>query len=115
MGERQGNVERGETRKHQNGPCSRSDEQSFFVNSNKNSENKVTFPVRDTSPVIAKFCRTGLFVARDNNAVIIVQPAEGPSLGVAPCQRTIRQMTTERRIRASTIHYGRLRVDSSPA
>lgn len=113
MGSRQGNVERGETRKHQNGPCSRSDEQSFFVNSNKNSENKVTFPVRDTSPVIAKFCRTGLFVARDNNAVIIVHPAEGPSLGVAPC-RTIRQMTTVR-IRASTIHYGRLRVDSSPA
>ena len=42
------------------------------------------FPVRDNSPVIATFCRTDRLVARDNNAVTIVQPALGPSLGVAP-------------------------------
>lgn len=43
-------------------------------------------PVSDTSPVIATFWRTDRLVARDNNAVTIVQPALGPSLGVAPCQ-----------------------------
>ena len=44
-----------------------------------------TFPVRDTSPVMATFCLTGLSVARDRRAVMMVQPADGPSLGVAPC------------------------------
>ena len=42
------------------------------------------FPVKDTSPVIAKFAITGRFIANDNNALTIVHPAEGPSLGVAP-------------------------------
>ena len=42
------------------------------------------FPVRDNSPVIATFWRTDWLVASDNNAVTIVQPALGPSLGVAP-------------------------------
>lgn len=42
------------------------------------------FPVRDTSPVMATFCRTGMLVAKDSRAVTIVQPALGPSLGVAP-------------------------------
>lgn len=41
-------------------------------------------PVSDTSPVMATFWRTGRLVARDNNAVTMVQPALGPSLGVAP-------------------------------
>lgn len=53
--------------------------------------NSVTFPVRETSPVMATFCRTGLFVASDRSAVIIVQPAEGPSLGVAPCKKSFTQ------------------------
>lgn len=43
------------------------------------------FPVRDTSPVMATFSRTGVLVARDSRAVTMVQPALGPSLGVAPC------------------------------
>ncbi len=41
-------------------------------------------PVSDTSPVMATFWRTGWLVARDNSAVTIVQPALGPSFGVAP-------------------------------
>jgi len=43
-----------------------------------------TLPVSDTSPVIARFCLTGIPVANDNNAVTMVQPALGPSFGVAP-------------------------------
>ena len=43
-----------------------------------------TFPVRDTSPVIATFCLTGLSIARESKAEMIVTPALGPSLGVAP-------------------------------
>lgn len=45
-----------------------------------------TFPVSDISPVIARFCRTGMFLASERSAVTIVQPALGPSLGVAPCE-----------------------------
>lgn len=41
-------------------------------------------PVSETSPVMATFWRTGWLVARDSRAVTIVQPALGPSLGVAP-------------------------------
>ena len=48
-----------------------------------------TFPVSETSPVMATFCLTGLFVASDRSAVMMVQPAEGPSFGVAPYQQTI--------------------------
>lgn len=44
----------------------------------------LTLPVRDTSPVIARFCLIGLFIASESKAVMIVQPADGPSLGVAP-------------------------------
>ena len=43
-----------------------------------------TFPVSDTSPVIAMFWRAGLFIASDSMAVTMVQPADGPSFGVAP-------------------------------
>ena len=43
-----------------------------------------TLPVSETSPVMATFCRIGFPVANDNRAVTIVQPALGPSLGVAP-------------------------------
>src|SRR5256885_12845667 len=43
-----------------------------------------TFPIRDSSPVMAVFSFTGFFVDRDNKAVTIVTPAEGPSFGVAP-------------------------------
>lgn len=43
-----------------------------------------TRPVKETSPVIATFCFIGLFKPSDNNAVTIVQPADGPSFGVAP-------------------------------
>lgn len=43
-----------------------------------------TRPVKDTSPVIATFCFIGLFNPSDKNAVTIVQPADGPSFGVAP-------------------------------
>ena len=54
-------------------------------------ERKVhTFPVRDTSPVMATFCLTGLSVAKDRSAVMIVQPADGPSLGVAPCNQQVK-------------------------
>jgi len=42
------------------------------------------FPIRETSPVIATFCRIGTSFARDRSAVTIVQPALGPSFGVAP-------------------------------
>lgn len=43
-----------------------------------------TFPINDTSPVIATFFRIGLFIANDNKAVTIVIPALGPSFFVAP-------------------------------
>jgi len=43
-----------------------------------------TFPVREISPVMAKCCLTGLFMASDSNADVNVQPADGPSFGVAP-------------------------------
>ena len=43
-----------------------------------------TFPVKDSSPVMARFCRMGLFMASESSAVTRVQPALGPSLGVAP-------------------------------
>lgn len=41
-------------------------------------------PINDISPVIATSCRIGVFLAKDKSAVTIVQPALGPSLGVAP-------------------------------
>ena len=41
-------------------------------------------PVREISPVMATFCLVGRSSAKDNNAVVIVQPADGPSFGVAP-------------------------------
>lgn len=44
-------------------------------------------PVRETSPVMARFWRTGRSMARESSAVTMVQPALGPSLGVAPCGR----------------------------
>ena len=47
-----------------------------------------TLPVRETSPVMARFCRTGRSRARESRAVTMVQPALGPSLGVAPCGET---------------------------
>jgi hypothetical protein len=43
-----------------------------------------TRPVNDNSPVIAIFCLMGLFKPSDRSAVTIVQPADGPSFGVAP-------------------------------
>lgn len=43
-----------------------------------------TLPFRETSPVMAIFCLTGVLVAKDIRAVTIVTPALGPSLGVAP-------------------------------
>ena len=45
---------------------------------------QLTFPVRDTSPVMATFCLMGLFSARDMRADTIVTPALGPSFGTAP-------------------------------
>jgi hypothetical protein len=42
------------------------------------------FPVSVTSPVIARSFLTGFFMARDRKDVIMVQPALGPSFGVAP-------------------------------
>lgn len=50
------------------------------------------FPVNDTSPVMATFCLTGQFMARDSRAVTMVHPALGPSFGVAPCSK--KQSTT---------------------
>lgn len=50
------------------------------------------FPVNDTSPVMATFCLTGQFMARDSRAVTMVHPALGPSFGVAPCLK--KQSTT---------------------
>lgn len=43
-----------------------------------------TLPVRVTSPVIATWGLMGLLRASDSSAVIMVQPALGPSFGVAP-------------------------------
>jgi len=45
--------------------------------------------VSEISPVIAMFCLIGLFSASDIIAVTIVQPALGPSLGVAPLQNKV--------------------------
>lgn len=42
-----------------------------------------TNPYRDISPVIAKSDFTLLYVSNDTNAVVIVTPALGPSLGTA--------------------------------
>jgi len=53
-----------------------------------------TFPVRETSPVIATSCRTGMSFARDKSAVTTVQPALGPSLGVAPYNTSIKNTHT---------------------
>ena len=39
---------------------------------------------------MATFCLTGLSVAKDRSAVMMVQPADGPSLGVAPCYQQIK-------------------------
>lgn len=41
-------------------------------------------PIKEISPVIATSCLIGLFLAKDNSAVVMVQPALGPSFGVAP-------------------------------
>ena len=46
-----------------------------------------TFPVSDISPVMANSCRTGSPWASDSRADTMVQPALGPSLGVAPWSR----------------------------
>ena len=43
-----------------------------------------TFPFRLISPVIASPCLIGRFSAVDSSAVVIAQPALGPSFGVAP-------------------------------
>ena len=37
-------------------------------------------PVNVISPVMAILSFTGWFIAKDNNAVVIVQPADGPIL-----------------------------------
>lgn len=47
----------------------------------------LTFPVSDISPVMANSCRTGSPWASDSKADTMVQPALGPSLGVAPWAR----------------------------
>lgn len=39
----------------------------------------------DNSPVMAMSCAMGLPRASDRRAVVMVMPALGPSLGVAPC------------------------------
>ena len=44
----------------------------------------LTFPVSETSPVIATLSLIGLLVAKETSAETIVTPALGPSLGVAP-------------------------------
>jgi hypothetical protein len=55
-----------------------------------------TFPVSETSPVIATFCIIGVSKASDNKALTIVQPAEGPSFGVAPLKfKQIREKTND--------------------
>ena len=43
-----------------------------------------TFPDSVISPVIAMSPRTGRPVSSETSAVVIVTPAEGPSLGMAP-------------------------------
>ena len=43
-----------------------------------------TFPVRESSPVMATLRSTALPRARDRSAVTTVTPALGPSFGVAP-------------------------------
>lgn len=48
-----------------------------------------TLPVRETSPVMAMFCRTGLSMARERRAETMVTPALGPSFGVAPWGGTL--------------------------
>ena len=44
----------------------------------------ITFPVSETSPVIAMLSLIGLLVAKETSAETMVMPALGPSLGVAP-------------------------------
>ena len=56
----------------------------FFTSNLHNLSIKCTFPLNEISPVIAKFCLIGLFKTNDNKAEVIVTPAEGPSLCVAP-------------------------------
>ena len=41
-------------------------------------------PLKDNSPVIAKLGFKGLFRIKDKIAEVIVTPADGPSLGIAP-------------------------------
>jgi hypothetical protein len=43
-----------------------------------------TWPVSVTSPVMATSSRTGRPVISETSAVVIVTPALGPSLGIAP-------------------------------
>jgi hypothetical protein len=43
-----------------------------------------TFPLREISPVIPSPMRTGSLSAKLTNEEVIVIPADGPSLGVAP-------------------------------
>ena len=69
---------------------------SQVINMRKSRVLAFTFPVRDTSPVIAMFCLTGRPVAREMRAEMIVQPADGPSLGVAPLEEKERASERER-------------------
>lgn len=51
----------------------------------------ITFPLREISPVMATLLRIGMLRAKDSKAVTIVQPALGPSLGVAPYTNNIKK------------------------
>ena len=46
-----------------------------------------TFPVSESSPVMATFCLIGRSLANEMRAETMVTPALGPSLGVAPCDQ----------------------------
>ena len=57
---------------------------SAAINFSFNPPIGMTLPLNETSPVMAIFPETFLFVNKEASAVVIVIPALGPSFGTAP-------------------------------
>lgn len=55
---------------------------------------------------MAMFCLTGCLVARERRAEMMVQPAEGPSLGVAPWEKTERRLNNRVNERSCVGQHG---------
>eukprot|EP00850_Spirogloea_muscicola_P008733 SM000047S16872 [mRNA] locus=s47:460695:468365:- [translate_table: standard] len=62
-----------------------------------------TRPVRVTSPVMARSFFTSLFMAKDSIEVIMVHPALGPSLGVAPAGTRLQVTTRDMHLLISNV------------